>query len=512
MNELEALKQAQDLSENGDYDNAAEIAYRYLKDKPNDPAWLTLMTYVLLATNKAAIAYSLAKRVTEVAPRQAHGWLNMGRAASDLWLQKEAIRYYKKGIKLAKDDKQRSVMCVNLGSVLVDNGSFDEGEKYCREALALNPDSVKGRANLGFCQLAKGNWKEGWHNYGYCVGSEWRPQTRFNDREVDWDGKSKGTIAIWGEQGLGDEISFSSMWPDMVKWCKDNDSTLIAECDPRLGTLFKRTFPGIEIQPTRGRKQVDWRVNDVDYSVPSAQLGEHFRQSAYDFPGTAYLVPDPDRVLQWKALFKSKKKPVIGLAWRGGIPKTAAKFRQLDLEQLLPILESVDAHWVSLQYKRADKEIASFKKDHPEIDIVEYPHATLTADYDDTVAMVAALDHVVAMHTTIVHVAGGLEIPCWTFVPRTSQWRYGCEGEDFAWCKSVRILRQIERGKWKDLIAKTAKELRGHFSDRNNVPLRKPLPKKNNGRRRHKNTHGNAPSASNGASVPTRLAASPKAV
>jgi ADP-heptose:LPS heptosyltransferase len=193
-----------------------------------------------------------------------------------------------------------------------------------------------------------------------------------------------------------------------------------------------------------------------------AQLGEYFRLHDEHFPGTPYLKADPDRVLQWKALFESKGKPVIGLGWRGGIWKTAAKHRQLDLEQLLPVLKSVDAHWVSLQYKPAGKEIEAFRKEH-DIDIVEYSHGTLSQDYDDTVAMIQAMDMVVSMQTTAIHVAGGLGIPCWVFVPKTSQWRYGQEGEDFLWANSVRIIRQSELGDWQEVMECTAKELAKKF-------------------------------------------------
>jgi len=129
----------------------------------------------------------------------------------------------------------------------------------------------------------------------------------------------------------------------------------------------------------------------------------------------------------------------------------------------LPILKSVDAHWVSLQYKDASREIQEFKQKHPEIDIVQYHHGTLTQDYDDTVAMVSAMDHVIAMHTTVIHVAGGLGVPCWTFVPLFSQWRYGSEGEDYVWADSVRILRQTKSGKWNNVIGKTAEELNALF-------------------------------------------------
>jgi len=461
---LQDLKLAQDTSSDGDYQTAIRIAERYLRDNPNDPGFLTIMVYCLLGTGQPTVAYTLAKRVTELIPEDGASWMNYGMAANDLWLDDEAIRYYKRALKKSKTDSQRSMVCVNLSSVLVDTGQYREGAKYAEQALELNPDSVKGRANLGFSQLATRNWEEGWKNYRYCLGCEWRPRTDYG--APDWDGESEGTIVIYAEQGLGDVISFGSMVPDMIEWCENHNSRLILEVDPRLEGLFKRTFPNTTIDGTRGVKAPMWKKEDteIDYALPMGQLGEYFRTSDEDFPDGVFLKADPDRVLQWKALFDTKKKPVIGLAWRGGIPKTGSKFRQWDLEQLLPILESVDAHWVSLQYKPAGKEIEAFKEKHPHIDIVEYPHGTLTSDYDDTVAMIAAMDRVVCMQTAVVHVAGGLGVPVWAFVPRNSQWRYGDEGERFMWAESVRILRQETRGYWDDVVKKAGDELGAYYA------------------------------------------------
>ena len=345
-----------------------------------------------------------------------------------------------------------------MASMMVDHGEFAEAESWCLKAIQTNPDSVKGKANLGFCQLAQRNWAEGWANYRYCIDSEWRPITQYNDEPL-WDGESEGKICIYAEQGLGDEISFGQMLHDMDLWCSLHNSTLVVEVNPRLENLFKRSFPEIEVHGTRGLKQVRWDGSDIDYSLPMAQLGEYFRTKDEDFTGYPYLVPDFDRAYQWQSLFEAKKKPVIGLAWRGGIWKTAAKYRQLDLEQLYPVLSSVDAHWVSLQYKPSGREIEKFKESHPEIDIVEYDFCTLSNDYDDTVAMISAMDMVVAMQTTVVHVAGGLGIPCWTFVPKSSQWRYGQDCEDFPWASSVRLIRQKERGQWEDVMKETGEEL-----------------------------------------------------
>lgn len=453
---LRELELAKEIGKQGRWEEAYDIAYKWYKLDADDHQALNVIAYIMSCTDKVAIAYPILRHLTTIAPEYSAGWLNLGHAAADLWRYNEAKRAYKKAIKLASNDEERSAACVNMASTMVDHGDFAEAEKYAEESIRLYPDTVKGKANLGFCQLAQRKWVPGWENYRHCLDSESRPLTQYNNEPL-WTGE-KGVICVYSEQGLGDEISFGQMLPQMQAWCDENDSRLIVDVNPRLESLFKRSFPDIEIHGTRGVRQITWDPREIEYSLPMAQLGETFRTKDEDFTGVPYLVPDPDRVYQWKSLFETKDKPVIGIAWRGGIWKTAAKYRQLDLEQLLPVLKSVDAHWVSLQYKPAGKEIEAFREKH-DIDIIEYPYCTLSNDYDDTVAMVAALDHVIAMQTTIVHVAGGLGIPCWAFVPPSSQWRYGQEHEDFVWANSVRLIRQKKRGYWKDVMQETGDEL-----------------------------------------------------
>ena len=452
------LGHAQDLNDAGKYEEAYEICYRWLRLNPEDPAALCLLTTILCNTDKVAVAYPIAKRLTQVAPDAAVSWLNFGRCAGDLWRYKEAERAYKRALDLALDDKTKSSICVNVSCMLVDHGKFRKAEKWARQAIVYNPDTIKGKANLGYCQLAQGDWAEGFKNYRHAIGENGRYYTQYNGEPM-WTGKEKGTICIYGEQGLGDEISFSQQLPDMQKWCDEHNSRLIVDTQHRLQPLLQRSFPDIEIHGSRSQKYCDFDASVVDYSLSMGQLGEYFRTKDEDFHRGAYLKPDPVRVDMWKHHFKKMKKPVIGIGWQGGTWKTAAKFRQLSLEQLLPVLKSVDAHWVSLQYKPAGKQIEEFKKEHPEIDIVEYTHGTLSSDFDDTVAMIAAMDMIVSMQTTVIHVAGGLGVPAWVFIPTSSQWRYGEEGEDYTWSESVRLIRQKTDGYWDDVMKKTGDEL-----------------------------------------------------
>jgi hypothetical protein len=281
--------------------------------------------------------------------------------------------------------------------------------------------------------------------------------------EPDWEGQP-GKVVLSAEQGIGDVLSFASMIPDAAQ-----KADIVFEVNKKLKNLLVRSFPTVKVYGTRETTEFDkdqlWDEEDrkIDYSLSIGQCAEFLRTKDEDFPGTPYLVPDPDRVLMWRTLFKSKGKPAIGIAWTGGIMKTGSKNRTVTLETLLPLFQSVDAHWVCLQYKPAGKEIALFKKDHPEIDLVEYPHATLTPDYDDTAGLVAALDQVICMQTAITHLAGGLGVPCWTLIPDESQWRYGEDYEDFLWAKSVRLIRQKLRG-WPEVITDVAGQLNAHYA------------------------------------------------
>lgn len=451
------LYRGQALNDARKYEEAYEIAYHWLRMDPEDPAALCLLVTILCNTDKVAVAYPIARRLTQIAPDAAVSWLNFGRCAGDLWRYREAERAYKRGLKLALDDATKSSICVNISCMLVDHGKYSRAEPWARKAITFNDATAKGKANLGFCQLARGDWEEGWKNYRHAIGENGRYFAQYNNEPL-WDGE-KGTILVYGEQGLGDEISFSQMLPDMKKWCDENDSELIVDVNHRLQNMMRRSYPDLEIYGSRSQKYCDFDASRVDYSIPMGQLGQYFRNGDDTFNRGRFIVPDPDRVDMWKHHFSKFDKPVIGLGWQGGTFKTAAKFRQLTLEQLLPVLKSVDAHWVSLQYKPAGKQIEEFKKEHPEIDIVEYPHGTLSTDFDDTIAMMDAMDMIVSMQTTVIHVAGGLGLPAWVFIPTSSQWRYGEEGENYPWSESVRLIRQKTDGYWDDVMEQTGEEL-----------------------------------------------------
>ena len=414
MNRVESLTQARKFAETGQGEKAYEIAGHWLMEDPNDVLALVIMTFVLRKARRLPEAYHIAKKVSELAPEDAASWINFGQICNELFRVEDAERCYKRGLSVAKDPQSRAMLYTNLSALHIDLGRFEDAERETLMALECKPHSEAARSNLGFCQLAKRNWSEGWKNYGRCVGTDSRSSNFYrNPPEPKWQGEPGKRVILHGEQGLGDEICFASMIPDAIA----RAGHVILDIDPRLEKLFKRSFPKASVYGTRGATPENfkpWAEKDriFDCSLAIAQVGEFFRNKDEDFPATPYLVADPDRVAMWRSMWNKKGKPVIGLAWTGGMWQTGAKFRKLRLEQYLPIMQSIDAHFVCLQYKDASAEIARFREKHPHIDIAQYDYATLTRDYDDTAALVASLDCVVSVPTAVVHLAAALGTPC----------------------------------------------------------------------------------------------------
>lgn len=451
-------RQAADLGEQGKLEHGWKIINKMLIENPLDGRALVTGSYLMRRLGALPSAYHLARAATQVLPNDSAGWTNLGHAAGEMWLTDESERCYKKAITLARDAEHIKILWLNLSALYIDNGKFAEAEELTAKILKVDPSHKNALANLGFCQLAQRNWS-GWKNYHHTIGSEWRTKIQY-DQEPEWDGSPGKTVALYGDQGLGDEISFASMVPDAVGICKK----VIIDCDARLEGLFRRSFPSAKVYGTRTAKEGTWAREDwqIDASLPLGQIGEFFRLKDESFPGTPYLVPDPDRVAMWKGLFKQKGKPCIGIAWTGGIPKTNARNRRLMLRDFLPVFNAVDAHYVSLQYKEST-DLAAFHAEHPGVDLKEYAFATLSKDYDDTAALIASLDYVLCIQTAVAHTAGALGVPVTVLLPVATQWRYGESHDRIPWYNSLRVIRQRKSGKWEREIERAARELSAHF-------------------------------------------------
>lgn len=380
------------------------------------------------------LAYQMFKRSAEIFPGEPATWHNIGKLFHEKQDDVTADEFFRKALK-CKPNFQLALEGLSMTNL--NRGEFGMCIEYANRALAEDPDSNIPRVNRGMGYLALKRWREGWRDYNTNIGDDGNRKEIVYGDELRWDGTKGLDVVVYGEQGIGDEISFASCLPNLIRDAK----SVVLECDGRLEKLFARSF-GIEAHGTRYKKTPPkWREGrKFAARVALGQLPEFYRLKDSDFSGEPYLKPNPQMAMQWRVLLDSLgDKPKIGITWTGGLPHTGQKRRSVTLDTYATLFRGFDAEWISLQYKEPEVEDAQEKYG---IKIHDWDWGTRVFDYDQTVALISQLDLVISVCTTVVHAAGGLGKECWCLVPAYPMWRYLAEGSWFPWAKSVTLYRQ----------------------------------------------------------------------
>jgi tetratricopeptide (TPR) repeat protein len=346
---------------------------------------------------------------------------------------------------------------INLGWVRCEQRAYEEGFSLLDEAITRDPSDRETLLIRAVCRLKRGDFASGWADYEARHASPTALRRPFSF--PTWDGAplAGGRLLVYGEQGLGDQLMFASCLPDVLERVPD----CVVECEPRLGALFARSVPAARVVTGPLRETVpDWLASagPIDRQIAIGSLPGLFRRQASDFPDhSGYLRADPARVRAWRErLAGCGPGPKIGLSWRGGTPASRRGLRSLELARLAPLMAAVQAEWVSLQYSDCREELATLARDHG---IAVHHWQEAIDDYDETAALVSALDLVVSVCTAIVHLAGSLGRRALVMVPYAAEWRYGAAGEAMPWYPSVRLLRQRGPGDWDSVLEALRREL-----------------------------------------------------
>ena len=232
----------------------------------------------------------------------------------------------------------------NLGSVTKNLGDLKTALRCYERALALQPEHPNIRWNRALCLLAAGRLAEGWADYDYRWQSgALRQQRPFT--QPRWEGGDPGgkTILVWLEQGLGDQIAFASMLPDLMR----ARARLVVECDPRLVTLLARSFSGVEAVASTERPDPRTHEPDIGFQIPAGSLPRWLRPSLGSFPRhRGYLVPDAEKADAWsKRLEALGEGPKVGICWRSMVTQGARSQHYARLSQWGPILNTRGAHF-----------------------------------------------------------------------------------------------------------------------------------------------------------------------
>ena len=357
----------------------------------------------------------------------------------------------------------------NLADMLSDAGDRAQARTLYDQALMADPENAQARLNRAVLHLLNGELKDGWRDYAARTEVPGKvPALTGEQRLVPWTGGSlkKVRLLVRAEQGVGDQMLFASLIPELTARAKAEGGSLILECEPRLVALFARSFPDVTVRPAAIKTIAGVRVADYDWlkgagganaAILMGSLPRYLRRVLESFPNPhRYLVPDPAEMACWKAIFENggESKRTIGICWRSG--KAGGGDRGLQYAPLQDwgrFLRDTDATFVCAQYGAPQDEIAALEAISGR-KILMPANLDQKNELDRTCAMLAALDLVISAPTAVSWLAAGAGVPTLKLLYGPVWTAMGQSHEPFA--PACRAITPHVMGDWADVFRQVA--------------------------------------------------------
>lgn len=461
------------------FELAAQIYARVLENDSKRTIVLSNLGAALLRMGKLSDAREVLEYCLELDPKNIHARINLGGVFQG---QEEYRKALVNALEAVSIDPTHPLAFNNLGSAFSDLAMHPEAKHAFETASMLDPNNIDALINLALAESkldrpqgaiaayervlpllggyeknradsikffacfqyqTLGNLPAFWKGYE-CGFSPMIPKTgaRSPNRLFNaprWQGQRipGKSLLVWREQGVGDEIMYASIISDL-RSCGAN---VIFECEPRLETIWRRSFPWAHI-----RKQ-NWDPlslkspkEDFDYHIPLCSLGPIFRRSSETFASSKpYVLPKPSLAEDFRNRLNaiSKGRPKVGVLWRS-IKFTPARLKHysspLDWNG---VLDRNDLSFISLQYSINQSEVDDIRKKYGDV-LTIFEDVNLKDDFEKTVALVSQLDLVVSPDTTMFCIAGALGIPTILMWPGLRG--YWGKTDNFIFFPSVKLL------------------------------------------------------------------------
>jgi Tfp pilus assembly protein PilF len=378
---------------------------------------------------EAVAAYDAA---LAMAPALAPAWNNRGNALLALCRHGDAGASYSRALELAPELQDARVALATCYQAL---GRVEEALAACETVLEADPGHAEAHWNRALLLLLKGDYRQGWREY------EWRWRKRgFTSPLRDfpqprWQGEPipGRTILVHAEQGFGDTLQFCRYVPLVAA----RGDQVVFECHPPLVPLME-SLAGDSVRVIA----LGEPLPSFDLHIPLLSLAGIFDTTVESVPTEVPYVAPPADCLPFLAGQNIDNGCLrVGLCWAGKAYPDPG--RSCPAELLTPLAEIDNVSWYSLQvgWERA----------------LPLPMTDFTGhirDFGDTAALIAQLDLVITVDTSVAHLAGALGKPVWVMLPAyKTDWRWLDARSDSPWYPEVmRLFRQPRRGDWAGVL------------------------------------------------------------
>jgi tetratricopeptide (TPR) repeat protein len=432
----------------GRFDEAVTALRRAVALEPRHPEALLHLGHALQATERIDDAVEHYSRAAEARPGYPEALLNWGNALKDRGDLEGAVARYDQAL------EQRPAFTeamVNRAGASLDLERLDEARSFYRRALESRPDLANARYGLAQIALREQRFAEGWKDYERRFDTDppqamrrTLPLPRLTAESLS----SARRVAVWSEQGIGDQVLFSTLLPELA----ERGIGAVVEVDARLLATYRRSLPSLEFT---SRESSDRDFAACDFEIPAGSLPSLFRNDAASFARQprALLVPDEARVNEMRE--RLGRGRYIAISWRSlqkGARRALAERKSIPLGFFASLANITGARLLDLQYGDVEGERAQFDAAHPGL-LTRIEGLDTFGDLEGVLAAMAASERVVTASNVIAHLAGAsgtqatlLYLRGW---PPFHYWTAGL-GERSIWYPSVSI-----RGRaagWADAI------------------------------------------------------------
>jgi hypothetical protein len=220
---------------------------------------------------------------------------------------------------------------------------------------------------------------------------------------------------------------------------------------PRALKALVATVPGISLVVAHGEALPEFDLYCPLMSLPLA-FGTELETVPADIP---YLRPFADRIAAWQPRLPDNGRARVGVCWAGNPGFGNDRHRSIPLERFAALFGVPGIDFVSLQ-KEVSPAHTALLEQHGILRLGEQ-----FEDFADTAAVVAMLDLVVAVDTSVAHLAGAMGRVTALLVPFSPDWRWLLDRDDSPWYPTMRLFRQSLTGDWDEPLGRLCQELEG---------------------------------------------------
>ncbi|WP_234685785.1 tetratricopeptide repeat protein [Bradyrhizobium monzae] len=443
---LEAAKQGQALFNLGRYAEALDCFNAFAKLNPNVAPLYQTRGLCLQRLGRLEEARADFERSIALNPTEAETHKNLGTLHSRSGRMEQAFASFDRALALrptfsaALNEKARALWSVQL---------LDDAFAAFHQSLALEPGNADTIWNLALLQMLTGDFERGlpgrearWKASSLGLADRGFSQALWL-RDQPLEGK---TILLHADEALGDSIQFARYVPFVAAL----GAQVILEVKPAVRQLLAGV-PGVA--HCVDRSSVTSMAFDLHCPLGSLPLAFRTRLDTIPFAQGFLPAPAAERVTAWENRLGPRTRFRVGLVWSGDPGHNNDHNRSISLRALAPLLDC-DVQFVSLQKGIRDQDRAFLREREDILDLTEQ-----LTDFSETAALVAALDLVISVDTSVVHLAGALGTPVWTMLPFNPDWRWLLNRDDSPWYSSMRLFRQHRRDDWASVVDNVRREL-----------------------------------------------------